>query len=94
MSQHHHTSRAPVPHTAAPEPLRPRHFRSRVLENTADEIVVDAIFSAHSDGLMVILRHASPPSGAGSVPHQLRPAVVPSPLGPSSSSSLSNPTSA
>ncbi|KAI9443535.1 hypothetical protein H4582DRAFT_2072567 [Lactarius indigo] len=30
-----------------------------------DEIVVDAIFSAHSDGLMVILRHGSSPSSSG-----------------------------
>ncbi|KAH9985044.1 hypothetical protein BJV74DRAFT_847579 [Russula compacta] len=93
MSQHHHTSRAPVPHTAAPEPLRPRHPRSRAGNTAEAEIVVDAIFSAHSDGLMVILRHASPPSVAGGAPHQPQPAVGPSTLGPSSSSSLSQPTS-
>ncbi|KAF8491237.1 hypothetical protein F5888DRAFT_1076548 [Russula emetica] len=60
----HHTPRVSVPHTAAPGPARSRHHRPRPTTNNSEvEVVVDAIFSAHSDGLMVILRHASPPSG-------------------------------
>lgn len=65
----HHTPRAPVAHTAAPVPARTRQHRPRNTTNTEDEVVVDAIFSAHSDGLMVILRHASTPSG-GAQPAQ------------------------
>lgn len=66
----HHTSRAPVAHTAAPVPARTRQHRPRNTTNISeDEVVVDAIFSAHSDGLMVILRHASTPSG-GAQPAQ------------------------
>ncbi|KAI0248650.1 hypothetical protein BJV78DRAFT_1131005 [Lactifluus subvellereus] len=68
-SSQHHTSRASVPHTAAPEPVRRGQQRQRATANTAEEeIVVDAIFSAHSDGLMVILRHGSPPSGGAQSP--------------------------
>ncbi|KAI0064086.1 hypothetical protein BV25DRAFT_1801058 [Artomyces pyxidatus] len=57
---HTHSSRT---HTAAPGsgpgsgPARPR-VRGRV-PSSDQEMTVDAIFSAHSDGLMVILRHAS-----------------------------------
>ncbi|KAI0042403.1 hypothetical protein FA95DRAFT_1610236 [Auriscalpium vulgare] len=44
-------------HSAAPGSARPR-VRART--STSDqEMPVDAIFSAHSDGLMVILRHAA-----------------------------------
>ncbi|KAI0269959.1 hypothetical protein BC834DRAFT_864207 [Gloeopeniophorella convolvens] len=46
-------------HTAAPVPARERP-RPRTTVTQDDEILVDAIFSAHSDGLMVILRYASP----------------------------------
>jgi hypothetical protein len=56
-------------HTAAPAPVRQRQQRSRATVNTAEEVVVDAIFSAHSDGLMVILRHASSPSGGSQPPN-------------------------
>jgi len=74
-----HTSRAPVAHTAAPMPARSRQPRSRPAANIVeDEIVVDAIFSAHSDGLMVILRHASNPSG-GAQPAKLAPTAVTGP---------------
>ncbi|KAI9460269.1 hypothetical protein F5148DRAFT_1217146 [Russula earlei] len=60
----HHTSRSSVAHTAAPAPVRQRPPRARAPASSAeDEVVVDAIFSAHSDGLMVILRHASSPAG-------------------------------
>ncbi|THH10813.1 hypothetical protein EW146_g8258 [Bondarzewia mesenterica] len=44
-------------HSAAPAPSRPR-LRNRGSSNN-QELAVDSIFSAHSDGLMVILRHAS-----------------------------------
>lgn len=69
-SSQHHTSRTSGPHTAAPEPMRSRgQHRPRATVNTAEEeIIVDAIFSAHSDGLMVILRHASPASGGAQPP--------------------------
>ena len=51
------TSRAPHPHSAAPAPQssRPRANLAR----PGQEMEVDAIFSAHSDGLMVIIRHAA-----------------------------------
>lgn len=44
-------------HSAAPATARPR-VRTRG-PNQDQEMAVDSIFSAHSDGLMVILRHAA-----------------------------------
>ncbi|KAH9959766.1 hypothetical protein BC827DRAFT_437176 [Russula dissimulans] len=94
----HHTPRASGVHTAAPAPLRQRQPRPRATVNTSeDEVVVDAIFSAHSDGLMVILRHASTPSGAAQPAKQpAKPASPQSTTGPSKSgpsSSSSRPSS-
>ncbi|KAN0118617.1 hypothetical protein V8E52_005040 [Russula decolorans] len=84
----HHTSRAPVSHTAAPEPARLRHHRPRpTTSNSEVEVVVDAIFSAHSDGLMVILRHASAPSGGAQLANPTAPAARPSKTVSSTSSS-------
>ncbi|KAI0301203.1 hypothetical protein B0F90DRAFT_359072 [Multifurca ochricompacta] len=65
----HHTSRTSTVHsttTPASSPVRSRHHRPPRSTAAAvkEEVVVDAIFSAHSDGLMVILRHASSTSGA------------------------------
>jgi len=88
-----HSSRA-VAHTAAPAPVRPRQPRPRPTASVAEEeVAVDAIFSAHSDGLMVILRHGSTPAGSA-------PSARPAPIvaaGPSNSrqltSSSSRPTS-
>src|SRR6266566_3091367 len=75
----HHTSRAPAPHTAAPEPAHSRHHRPRHTTNNSEvEVVVDAIFSAHSAGLMVILRHASAPSGGAQLAKPDAPAARPS----------------
>jgi len=84
----HHTSRAPVAHTAAPVPARTRQHRPRNTTNTSeDEVVVDAIFSAHSDGLMVILRHASTPSGGAQPAPPATQAARPSKKSGTSSSS-------
>ncbi|KAI0322388.1 hypothetical protein OF83DRAFT_1161242 [Amylostereum chailletii] len=44
-------------HSAAPVPQTSRH-RARI-SPVSDEMNVDAIFSAHSDGLMVIIRHTA-----------------------------------
>jgi hypothetical protein len=86
----HHTSRVSVVHTVAPAPARQRQQRPRAAVHTAEEeVVVDAIFSAHSDGLMVILRHASQPSGGAQPPKSAVPVAGLSKPGPSSSSSSS-----
>lgn len=62
-----HASRTSAPHRTTTSSIRQRPARQRVVAIAEDEVVVDAIFSAHSDGLMVILRHASsvPSPGAG-----------------------------
>ena len=51
-------SRTSAPHRTTSS-IRQRPTRQRIAAVGEDEVVVDAIFSAHSDGLMVILRHAS-----------------------------------
>ena len=53
---------------------------------------MDAIFSAHSDGLMVILRHASAPSG-GAQPAKSAPAAAAAMAGPSKSWQLASSSS-
>ncbi|KAI0271781.1 hypothetical protein BGY98DRAFT_922816, partial [Russula aff. rugulosa BPL654] len=81
----HLTPRAP--HTAAPVPrLRP-HRPLPTTNNSEVEVVVDAIFSAHSDGLLVILRHASPPSGGAQSPNPAAPAARSSKIGSPTASS-------
>ncbi|KAF8264377.1 hypothetical protein EI94DRAFT_1738581 [Lactarius quietus] len=56
-------------HRTTTSSIRQRPARQRVAAIAEDEVVVDAIFSAHSDGLMVILRHASSvPSPVASQP--------------------------
>ncbi|KAI9450425.1 hypothetical protein BJY52DRAFT_1125929 [Lactarius psammicola] len=66
-SQQHGSRTSAAAHRAAASPMAHRPTRQRIAAIVEDEIVVDAIFSAHSDGLMVILRHAfsTTSSGAG-----------------------------
>ena len=63
LSSQQHVSRtsssASAPQRTTNTSIRQRQPRQRVAAIAEDEVVVDAIFSAHSDGLMVILRHAS-----------------------------------
>ncbi|EIM85752.1 uncharacterized protein STEHIDRAFT_168836 [Stereum hirsutum FP-91666 SS1] len=62
-------------HSAAPSSATSRVRRRLPSSTEESEMAVDAIFSAHSDGLMVILRHASP------VPPSSTPVVLPSTSG-------------
>ena len=57
----------PAPSTSQTQPSKRSHAQPPSLRREqADELLVDAIFSAHSDGLMVILRKSSVSSPTGS----------------------------
>lgn len=52
------TSRARAPSVRARGVIRPR-IHALLSPDSSRQVPVDAIFSAHSDGMMVILRHAN-----------------------------------
>ncbi|KAH9168995.1 hypothetical protein EDB89DRAFT_2073415 [Lactarius sanguifluus] len=87
-TQQQHTSRTSGARGASSSTRQRPQRQQRTAAIVEDEIVVDAIFSAHSDGLMVILRHASVASSSGAG----QPARSASTTSPTSTPTMAAPT--
>lgn len=59
VGRNHNTSQYHPPSRPIPNGRSARHPSHSPTDEDSEQFTVDAIFSAHSDGLMVILRRAS-----------------------------------